>query len=256
MPKAKAAAIRALQIDDSLAEAHTSLEAALYSNDLNLGESKREFERAIELDPNYANAHYFFGFTVLLALGEFDRAIAELRRAVELDPFSVVINANFGYAYIIARRYPEAIAQLQKTLELDPNFGHTYRCLGQALELSGQLDQAIVEYEKGCNVSDDDRIVMILAHAYALKGDREKALQRLNQAKDLEQQGGVWAYGVALVYLGLGDKNEAINWLERGYQNKEAARIGQIKVDPMLDPLRGDPRFEKLANQIIPSEAK
>jgi len=257
VPKAKAAAIRALQIDDGLAEAHTSLAAALYSNELNLRESKREFERAIELDPNYVNAHYFFGFTVLLALGEFDRAIAELRRAVELDPFSVVINANLGYGYIVARRYPEAIAQLQKTLELDPNFAHTYRCLGQALELSGQLDQAIVQYEKGCNVSSDDRIVMMLAHAYALKGDREKASRRFNQAKELEQQGGgVWAYGVALVYLGLGDKNEAVNWLKRSYQNKEAARIGQIKVDPMLDPLRGDPRFEKLANQIIPSEAK
>ena len=202
VPKAKAAAIRALQLDDSLAEAHSSLGAALYSNDLNLHESKREFERAIELDPNYVNAHYFFGFTVLLALGEFDRAIAELRRAVELDPFSVVINANLGYSYIVARRYPEAIAQLQKTLELDPNFGHTYRCLGQALELSGQLDQAIVEYEKGCNVSNDDRIVMILAHAYALKGDRDKALRRFNQAKELEEESGVWAYGVALVYLG------------------------------------------------------
>jgi len=256
LPKAKAAAIRALEIDDSLAEAHTSLGAALYSNDLNLRESKREFERAIELDPNYAFAHYSFGYTVLLALGEFDRAIAELRRAVELDPFSVIINANLGYGYIVARRYPEAIAQLQKTLELDPNFGQTYRCLGEALELSGQLDQAIVEYEKGCSVSNDDRIVMILAHAYALKGDREKALQRLNQAKELEEQSGVWAYGVALVYLGLGDKNEALNWLERSYQNKEAARIGQIKVDPMLDPLRGDPRFEKLANQIVRPNAK
>jgi TolB-like protein/Tfp pilus assembly protein PilF len=256
LPKAKAAAIRASEIDDSLAEAHTSLGAALYSNDLNLRESKREFERAIELDPNYAFAHYSFGYTVLLALGEFDRAIAELRRAVELDPFSVVINANLGYGYIAARRYPEAIALLQKTLELDPNFGQTYRCLGEALELSGQLDQAIVEYEKGCSVSNDDRIVMILAHAYALRGDREKALQRLNQAKELEEQSGVWAYGVALVYLGLGDKNEALNWLERSYQNKEAARIVQIKVDPMLDLLRGDPRFEKLANQIVPPNAK
>jgi TolB-like protein/Flp pilus assembly protein TadD len=255
VPKAKAAAIKAVEIDDSLAEAHASLGAALYSSDLNLAASKREFERAIELDPNYANAHYFFGFSVLLALGEFDRAIAEQRRAVELDPFSVVINANLGYGYTIARRYPEALTQLQKTLELDPKFGHTYRCLGQALELSGQLDQAIVAYEKGCNIGNDDRLVMMLAHAYALKGNREKALQRLNQAKQLEEQNGVWAYGVALVYLGLGDKNEAINWLEQAYTNKETARIGQIKVDPMVDALRGEPRFEALVNRVLPPDS-
>jgi TolB-like protein/Flp pilus assembly protein TadD len=177
VPKAKAAAIKALQIDDSLAEAHTALAAALFSNDLNLRESKREFERAIELDPNYAFAHYVFGYTVLPALGEFDRAIAELRRAVDLDPFSVIINANLGYVYIVARRYPEAIAQLRKTLELDPDFWTTHRNLGEALELSGQLEQAIAEYEKGYKFLNDDHALAYLAHAYALKGEREKALQ-------------------------------------------------------------------------------
>src|SRR4029077_6169786 len=115
-----------------------------------------------------------------------------------------------------------------------------------------QLDQAIAAYEKGRNIGNDDRLVMMLAHAYALKGDREKALQLLNQAKELEAQSGVWAYGVALVYLGLGDKNEAINWLEQAYKNKEAARIAQIKVDPLVDPLRGDPRFEVLVNRVLP----
>jgi TolB-like protein/Tfp pilus assembly protein PilF len=177
VPKAKAAAIKALQIDDSLAEAHTALAAALFSNDLNLRESKREFERAIELDPNYAFAHYVFGYTVLPALGEFDRAIAELRRAVDLDPFSVIINANLGYVYIVARRYPEAIAQLRKTLELDPDSWTTHRNLGEALELSGQLEQAIAEYEKGYKFLNDDHALAYLAHAYALKGEREKALQ-------------------------------------------------------------------------------
>jgi TolB-like protein/Tfp pilus assembly protein PilF len=188
VPKAKAAAIKAVAIDNNLAEAHASLGAALYSNDMNFVESKREFERAIELDPNYANAHYFFGFSVLLALGEFDRAIAELRRAVELDPFSVVINANLGYGYTIVRRYPEALSQLQKTLEMDPNFGHTYRCLGQALELSGQLDQAIAAYEKGRNIGNDDRLVMMLAPACALKGDRERRCSCLIRRNNLKHR--------------------------------------------------------------------
>jgi TolB-like protein/Flp pilus assembly protein TadD/class 3 adenylate cyclase len=256
VPKAKAAAIKALQIDDSLAEAHTALAAALFSNDLNLRESKREFERAIELDPNYAFAHYVFGYTVLPALGEFDRAIAELRRAVDLDPFSVIINANLGYVYIVARRYPEAIAQLRKTLELDPDFWTTHRNLGEALELSGQLEQAIAEYEKGYKFLNDDHALAYVAHAYALKGEREKALQLVRQLQELEQRGTLWAFGFALVYVGLADKNEAVNWLERSYQNKEFAKLSLIKVEPMLDPLRGDPRFEKLANQIVPPNAK
>jgi TolB-like protein/Flp pilus assembly protein TadD len=252
--KAKAAAIKALQIDDSLAEAHTSLAAALFSNDLNLRESKREFERATELNPNYAFAHYSFGFTVLPALGELDRAIAEVRRAIDLDPFSVVINANLGYVYILARRYPEAIAQLQKALELDPSFGITHRSLGQALELNGELEQAITEYEKGYRFGNDDHALAYVAHAYALKGDREKALQLLTQLKELEQRGTIWAFGLALVYLGLGDKNEAINWLERSHREKEAAKISLIKVEPLLDPLRGDPRFEKLVDRILPPQ--
>ena len=252
VPKAKAAAIKALQIDDSLAEAHTSLASALFSNDLNLRESKREFERAIELNPNYAFAHYSFGFTVLPALGEFDRAIAEVRHALALDPFSLIINANLGYVYVVARRYPDAIVQLRKTVELDPNFGITHRSLGEALELSGQLKQAIAEYEKGYRFGNDDHALAYVAHAYALKGEREKALQLLTQLKELEGHGTAWAFGFALVYLGLGDKTEAINRLERSYRDKEAAKINLIKVEPMLDPLRGDPRFEKLANQVVP----
>ncbi len=253
--KAKSAAIKALQLDNSLAEAHTSLAAALFS-ELNLRESRREFERAIELNPNYAFAHYSFGYTVLPALGEFDLAIAELRRAVDLDPFSVIINANLGYGYVVARRYPEAIAQLQKALELDPNFWTTHRNLGEALELSGQLDQGITEYEKSYKFSNDDHALAYLAHAYALKGDREKALQLFTQMRELEQRGIVWSFGFALVYLGLGDKSEAVNRLERSYQNKEAAKISLIKVEPLLEPLHGDPRFEKLANQIVPPNVK
>jgi serine/threonine-protein kinase len=128
--------------------------------------------------------------------------------------------------------------------------------LGEALELSGQLEQAIAEYQKGYKFLNDDHALAYLAHAYGLKGEREKALQLLTQLKELEQRGTVWAFGFALVYLGLGDKNEAVNWLERSYQNKEFAKLSLIKVEPMLDPLRGDPRFEKFANQIVPPNAK
>ena len=168
----------------------------------------------------------------------------------------MIINANLGYGYVVARRYPEAIAQLQKTLELDPNFWTTHRNLGQALELNGQLEQAITEYEKSYKFGNDDHALAYLGHAYALKGEREKALQLLTQLKELEQRGIVWSFGFALVYLGLGDKSEAVNRLERSYREKEAPKISLIKVEPLLDSLRGDPRFEKLANQIVPAQCE
>ena len=255
LPKAKAAASKALEIDDRLAEAHASLGLVLFHSDLNLRESKREFERAIELNPNYAAAHHWLG-KALWVTGEFDYAIAELKRAVELDPFSLVINAGLGYTYTLARRYPEAIAQLRKTVELDPNVYFPHGALGRALELSGQIEGAIAEYEKPHSPDDEASAVADLGHAYALKGEREKALRQLNQMKELEQHGTASAYGFALLYVGLGNKDEALKWLERSYQAKDYLSISLIKVNPIFDPLRGDPRFEKLANQIVPPDVK
>ena len=256
-PKARAAAEKALAIDNDLAEAHVSL-GLLHGADLNLNAAKREFERALELNPNYAAAHYFLGLEVLAPLGQLDRAVAELKRAVELDPFSVIMNTNFGHCYILARRYPEAIAQLRKATELDPNFGQTHVFLGHALEASGDSAGAIREYEKAYEVEKahgtgaKDVGAPFLAYAYALQGEQEKALQLLGQLEDLERRnGGVFAFGLAMVHLRLGQKEQAIDWLERSYLDKELP-MSFIKVNPWLDPLRGNPRFEKLANQIIP----
>jgi len=256
-PKARAAAEKALAIDNDLAEAHVSL-GLLHGADLNLNAAKREFERAIELNPNYATAHYFLGLEVLAPLGQLDQAVVELKLAVELDPFSVIMNTNFGLCYILARRYPEAIAQLRKATELDPNFGQTHVFLGFALEVSGDSAGAIKEYEKAYEVekahgtSAKDVGSPWLAYAYALQGEQEKALQLLGQLEDLERRnGGVFAFGLARVHLRLGQKEQAIDWLERSYLKKELP-MSFIKVNPELDPLRGDARFEKLANQIIP----
>src|SRR5262249_28381918 len=141
-PKARAAAEKALAIDNDLAEAHVSL-GLLHSADLNIKAAKREFERAVDLNPNYALAHYFLGFSGLAPRGQLDQALIEVKRAVELDPFSVIMNTNFGLCYVLARRYPEAIAQLRKATELDPNFGQTHCFLGLGLELSGDSTGAI-----------------------------------------------------------------------------------------------------------------
>src|SRR5438132_3163176 len=254
-PKARAVANKALQIDNSLGEAHASLGEVLSDGELNLRDARRELERAIELDPNYATAHHWFGIDVLSPLGEHDHAIAELKRAVQLDPFSAVINTELGLSYIVARRYPDAVAQLRNTVELDPGFPYAHSMLGDAFVLSGQLDQAIGEYEKAHNIGNEYYPLMREAHAYALKGERERALKMFNYARQLSKP-PVWAYGCALVYIGLGDKEEAINWLEQSYRQKESVDISLIRVHPFLDPLRGDPRFEKLANQIVPLDVK
>jgi TolB-like protein/Flp pilus assembly protein TadD len=260
-PKARAAAEKALAIDNDLAEAHVSL-GLLHGADFNLNPSKREFERALKLNPNYAAAHYFLGLTVLAPLGQLDQALAELKRAVELDPFSAIMNTNFGLCYILARRYPEAIAQLRKATELDPNFSQAHVFLGRALEVSGDSAGAIREYEKAYEVEKahgtgaKDVGSPWLAYAYALQGEREKALQLLGQLEDLERRnGGVFAFGLAMVHLRLGQKEQAIDWLERSHLKKELP-TSFIKVNPELDPLRGDARFEALVQKVFGREQK
>jgi TolB-like protein/Flp pilus assembly protein TadD/class 3 adenylate cyclase len=257
-PKAKAAASKALQLDSQLGEAHASL-AEIFANEVNLREATREGERAIELAPNYATAHHWLGIDILSPLGQHDRAIAELRRAVELDPFSPIINTNLGYGYIVARRYTEAIAQLRKTVELDPNFDFAHSMLGDALILTGQFDEAIAEHEKAYHLRaphDPPTPLVRMAYTYAMKGDREKALAQLNQAIASIRGPYNCAFGRAVVQVALGDNNEALNWLEQSYRDKESAYINMIRVHPFLDPLRGDPRFEKLASQVVPPDLK
>jgi tetratricopeptide (TPR) repeat protein len=211
------------------------------------------------LNPNYADAHYFLGITVLTPLGQFDKAIAEVSRAVELDPFSVIINFNLGFCYYFARRYPEAVVQARKAAELGPSFFGPHALLGLVHEVSGQREQAITEYQRAYDLSPHSGgqadYAVLLAGIYALKGERAKALQQLDELKALGQREGR-AFRVAGVYVRLGDKNEAIEWLQRSYQNKEYDLITTINVLPLLDPLRGDPRFEALAEKVIPRDAK
>ena len=255
-PKARAAADKAIAIDDNLTEGHTSLGLILSNNDFKFQEAKREFERAIEQNPNHANAHYLLAISVLTPLTEFDRAIAEFKRALQFDPLSLIMNANLGHCYYLARRYPDAIAQLHKTIELDPNFAYAHGLLALALEASGDLPGAIAEFEKAKSFSPDRTPDVFLARAYGLQGQTDKALQLLKQISESSKGIGPVAYGHAIIYLGLGDKNEALDWLEQSYRRKESGVITYIRSDPAFDPLRGDPRFEKLADQVVPLSPK
>jgi len=251
-PKAKAAAKKALELDETLAEAHTTLAMAIWLYDFDSSQATREFQRAIELNPNYTTAHHWFSLG-LASLGRFDDAIAEGKRAVELDPLSLVINADLGADYYFARRYDEAIAQLHKTLEMDPGFYFAHVVLGQALDAKGARDAAIVECRKAHALDDDPWVLGLLGHAYASSGNKTEALKILDQLKELSTQRYVSAYSFAILYLGLGEKQEALRWLEQSYQDRAGSEIGYIRVDPLLDPLRGDPRFEALAEKIVPA---
>jgi serine/threonine-protein kinase len=248
-PKAKAAAKRALELDETLAEAHTSLAATLFYYDRNFPEAEREFQRSIELNPNYATAHHWYGVTYLAKTERFDEAIAELKRAQELDPLSLAINADLGNTYIQARQYDKAIEQLRKTIEMDQNFYFAHALLGMAYELKGDFQNAVVEYQKARQLNDNSFVLALLGHIYAASGRKDEALKKLDELKQLSKQRFVFSYGVALVYAGLGDKDQAFQWFEKSYQDREP-RITRIKVDPLLDNLHSDPRFADLVRRV------
>src|SRR5438094_7569361 len=252
-PKGKAAAKKALELDETLAEAHTTLALAIWYYDFDFKRANREFQRAIELNPNYATGHQQYGNNTLSALGRFDDAIVEGKRAVELDPLSLVINADLGMNYYYARRYDEAIEQLRKTLEMDPGYYYAHVNLGEVFSAKRAFDEAISEYQKARALNDDPFVLGLLGHAYASSGNKSEALTILELLKEVSRQRYVSMYSFAIVYLALGDKQDALRWLEQCYQDRAGADIGWIRVDALVDPLRGDPRFEALAEKIVPA---
>ena len=255
-PTAKAAALKALQLDEKLAEAHTALGLLLCIGDLDMAGSISEFQRAIALNPNYATAHHWYGNSPLLALGRFEEAIAEGKRAIELDPLSPIINADLGRNLYAARRYDEAIAQLRKTLEIDPTFYYAHYNLGMALQRKGDVPAAIAEYTKAQQLSDDLFVQVLLAAAKAQSGDKDAAIQMLAELEELSQHRYVPECPRTLLYLSLGNRDEAIRQLEQAIADHESLTITMIKDDPKLDPLRGDPRFEALVQKVVGVEHK
>jgi len=252
-PKASAAARRAIELDETSAEGHAAL-ANLYGLDnFNPPASEKEFQRAIALDPNSATAHHWYSNGLLVSMGRFEEAIKEGKRAVELDPLSLIINADLGSTLMLSRRYDDAIAQLRSTLGLDPNFAYAHWNLGEALYLKGDSTGAISEYEKAALLDNDPEIQALLARVYAETGKKEQALEILRKLSETAQHQFVRGYLFALIYIGLGDKTTAIQYLERCSQERENIDLNWIKVDPLLDPLRGQPRFEALAEKILPA---
>src|SRR5438874_2875301 len=249
--KAKEAALKALRLDPNLAEAHAAVGKVLNFAEIDLTGSIREFERAIELKPNYATAHHWLGAGPLVDLGRFDDAIAHGKRAIELDPLSPIMNADLGLTLYFARHYDDAVVQLRKPLVLDPTFAYALYNLGMVLQSKGDLHGAIAQYEKAKQFSDDPHISALSGAAKALAGDKNAALQTLTDLDKINQNREVLAYSRALLYLSLNNKDEALRWLEQSFTDRDGSNIGAIKVDPLLDPLRGDPRFETLVQKVV-----
>jgi TolB-like protein/Tfp pilus assembly protein PilF len=249
-PKATVAARRALDLDETSPDGHAAL-AMLLLFDFQFAPSEQEFRRSIELNPNYATAHHWFGNSLLVTLGRFDEAIKEGQRAIELDPLSLIINADLGSTLMIARRYDEAIAQLRKTLVLDGNFAYARWNLGEALYLKGDVNAAIVEYEKAAALDDDPEILALFGRAYAESGKKDKALDALGKLKALGEQRYVRNYLYTTLYIGLGDKATALDYLEKARGDAETPDTTWLRVDPLFDPLRNEPRFQQLVAKMF-----
>ena len=249
--KAKDAALKALRLDPNLAEAHLALGKVLFFSEIDLPGALREYQRAIELQPNDATAHHWLSNDALAALGRFEEAIAQGKRAVELDPLSPVINTDLGTTFYYAHRYEESARQLRKTLEIDPTFFYAHFNLGIALQAAGDLSGALAEYEKAKQLNDNTYVSMLCAQAKAYAGDKDAARRMLSDLDKISQQREVVGYLRALLYLSLNNKEEALRWLEQGYEERDGSNISWIKVDPLLDPLHGEPRFEALVQKVV-----
>ena len=245
--KAKAAAQKAIQIDGSLAEAHTSL-GHLKMHDFDWSGAEMEFTRAVELNPNYATTYHWYAF--YFAVNEkHNEAISAINRALNLDPVSLAISTDVGVLYYYARQYDQAIAQYLKTLEMDPSFVRAYVTLGSAYGQKGMYEEAVEMFQKAIDLSGDRTKIAALGRAYALSGRKGEALQVIDALNELSQHRYVSPYSIALIYAGLGQKDKGFDWLHRAYEERVGDLI-YVKVDPYLDSLRPDMRFTTLLKKV------
>jgi tetratricopeptide (TPR) repeat protein len=250
MPKARAAAMKALELDNTLAEAHTSLARVQYVYDWDWSGAEKEFKRAIELNPHYAPAHEWYG-GYLVATGRIQEAIAERRRALELDPLSLPVNFELALAFYQARNYDQAIDQFRKTLELDPNFPPVHNYLPAAYEQKGMYEEAIARFQKAIAVGTDQPAFAIagLGHVLAVSGRKAEAQRMRAELQRLSEQSYIPADDFALIYVGLGNRDKAFAWLNRAYE-EHSFGLAFLKVEPRFDPLRSDARFQDLLRRM------
>jgi serine/threonine-protein kinase len=245
--KAKDAALRAVKLDDRLAEAHTSLGKIALLQEWDWKTADREFKRAIALNPNYVPARHWYSH-YLIYLGRVDESLVESRRALELDPLDVGINHHLGFHYFYARQYDQAVAQLQRTLEMNRNHMDTHVILGAVYEQQKRYQEAMAEMQKSKELGDQDSRWMI-GHMYASSGQRGEAEKLLAQLQEEAKHTHVSPFGIAMIYAGLGQQDQAFAWLEKAYTERDSS-LTNLKADPKSDSLRSDPRFTDLLRRM------
>ena len=247
LPKAKAAAIKALELNNALGEAHNSLAFCLDGFDWDFDSAGNEFRRAIELNPGYATAHHWYAWHLAL-LRRYDEAIVEMRTALNLDPLSLIINADLAELLALAHRSDDSIQQSRKTIEMDPNFGLAHNHLGQAYLQKHMNDEAVAELQEAVKLSSGSpTCIANLARAYAASGKSSEAVALLSDLKKRSHPGQSLASEIAVIYGALGDTDQAMRWLEQGYE--ERFNPG-VLIRPGFDPLRSDPRFEDVMHRV------
>jgi len=249
-PRAKAAAMRALELDDSLPEAHNALAFATHSYDWDWAGAEQAYQRAMALNPNFSTARHWHGF-YLGILGRLDEALAEMRRAQELDPLSIIIRTHLGLMLYCGRRYDEAIEQLKQTLEMEPYFAAAHYVLALAYEQKGMYEETIEHLQTGLRVSpgSPDKLGA-LGHAYAVFKKKEDARKALKELDRLAERRFVSAYDYAMVCAGLREVDQAFKWLERAHEERSSSLLMSLKAEPRLDWLRPDSRFQNLVRQV------
>jgi len=250
IPQAKAAAKRALEIDPTLAEAHTALANSLACFDWNWAEAEREFKRAIELNPNDSGTHWRYGMFYLMLLGRSDEAIAEGRKAVELEPLNLNHGANLSGMYFYGRQYDKALAEAKQVFDLDPNFIVGRWALSQAYIVKGMSAEAITLNEQALQREPTNQVFLRFAGlAYAKAGRRHEAEEIINRFRAIAKTQYVMSYHMALIYAALGERDKAFAELERAFEERDYL-LPRIKVEPFLDPLRDDPRFKEMLKRL------
>jgi TolB-like protein/Flp pilus assembly protein TadD len=249
MPLAKATALRALAIDDSVAEAHAALGAYLGYFEFDRTGAEQEYRRAIELNPNYATAHHWLANHVLGPMKRFDEALIELRLAEDLDPLSPIIGTNLGDSFIYTRQYDEAISQYKRVLTLDPNFAFARFTLGWAYYLKGIYGEANEQFRKSLELSYDPSTKGYLGMSLARSGQLDEARKLLDELKDESSKRYVMSNSIALIHIGLNEKDQALEWLEKDVAERSSYATF-LGIDPLYDDLRGDPRFKDLLKRL------
>jgi len=248
LPKAKAAALKAIEIDGTLAEPHVSLAHVKYYYDRDWPGAEREFKRAIELNPNYPQAHHWYAI-YLVWVGRTNEGLAEIRRAQELDPLSLPINMTLGWCLCDARQMDEGIDQLRKTIEMDPGFVVAHNRLALCYERKGMYDDAIAEFQKISDLGARSVAIAELGQAYAASGKRGEAQKALAELQELSKRRYISPSVFALIYAALGDKDQAFAWLDRSIDEHDLI-TARLKVDQRFDTLRSDPRFSDRVKRV------